>query len=168
MVDVRKPGDAAKPPPRLPRWLWAIFIGSVALNLLIAGSFAGMHMAGHDHGGRGLRGLLSSLPGDKRKEIRGILTRHRGEVRPLRRELRQRRRELVEYLRQDTIDRGELERRLIALERRQQEIRMKLRPMVMELSEKLSPEERAQVLRRFLGGRRDHHRGRRRWWHRSE
>ncbi|MGI9408168.1 MAG: hypothetical protein ACR2O4_17455, partial [Hyphomicrobiaceae bacterium] len=76
------------------------------------------------------------------------------EVRPLRKEHRENRRALLDYLKQDTVDQDELVSRLDALDAQHQAIRLKLRPLVLELAAKLEPEARARIIRRFIGGRR--------------
>lgn len=146
---------------RMPLWGRILLIGSVAVNLLILGSLIGMGFGGHHHGWRGEHRLLRHIPDDQREEVRQIFKKHRAEVRPLRKVIRENRRGVLEYLKQDEIDAGELESKLVALEGQQQEARVKLRAMVLELSAKLQPEDRARVMRRLLGDRRGRHR--RRW-----
>jgi len=160
------PGNE-KPKWQLPRWLWAVFIVSLALNLLVVGSLIGMRIAGHKHGhwgDRGLRGVLRSLPDDQRKDVRAILRKHRENVRPLRRELNRLRRDFISYAEGDVVEAGEVERRLEAIDAQRERVRAQLRPMVVELAGKVDPKVRARLLRRLLGQGR---RGRRRHRHRD-
>ena len=142
---------------RMPLWGRVVLIGSVALNLLIVGSLIGMGIGGHSHGWHGERKLLRHIAKDQRDDIRGILRKHREDVRPLRQEIRKNRRAVVDYLRQETIDAQKLESMLVALEEQHKDVRDKLRAMIMELSVKLKPEDRARIVNRVLRGKRWRH-----------
>lgn len=147
---------AAVDPPanrrRAPRWLWIALLVSVAVNLAFVGLAAKSiwHMRNAMIGGPGLAsslaGLMTTLPPERRGELRRLITEERAALKSLRQEARRARAETSEAFQADTFDTA----RFDAAQARQIEAELKVRQsmarMVSAAAPKLSLEERRGVL----------------------
>jgi len=110
------------PPPerRAPRWMTALLVVSLALNLLIAGAFLGAalrHDRGWDHGrpsgeisrDLGRTPFVAALDAEDRRAIGRRLMRDAGPLRENRAELRERFDRLLAALRAETFERATVE-----------------------------------------------------------
>jgi uncharacterized membrane protein len=99
----------------VPIWMWAVLVGSLAANMIVAGAFLGQRWR-PTHGlppglaARLARGastpLINDLTPEKRTEIRGIFERHRGENRALWATVRERRAEVTKALEAEPFDKS--------------------------------------------------------------
>lgn len=86
--------DPGPPVARLPRWLYAAMITSLAVNLLFIGGVGAAiwhHKRGGGHGADGDMGLMRfarQLPGDRQTLVREQVSAARQSIRPLRRAVR--------------------------------------------------------------------------------
>ncbi len=105
---------------RAPRWMTAVLVVSLALNLLIAGAFVGAalrHDRGWDHGRQpgeisrdlGRTPFVAALEPEDRRAIGRRLMRDAGPLRENRAELRERFDRLLDALRAETFDRATVE-----------------------------------------------------------
>jgi Spy/CpxP family protein refolding chaperone len=154
----------------LPRWLWIVLVGSLALNLLVAGVVASSFWRFHDRDGRGgglgrsLVTYVKQLDRAKYDDIRRAFGTHRDSVRPLRRQVREARRELRALLVAETFDREKFRAAQDKLLAAQQTLRKSLRDSMVDIIANLSLAERKALLSWHEQRRRDrrHRRARRR------
>lgn len=144
----------AVPERRVPRWMWIALVGSLALNLLVAGVLASAawrlrHAEVGDFGFRGrLSGFLDSLPPERSSELRPILERAKPAVRPLWREAWQERREAARLFMAEPFDRQAFAAaydRLLDSEMTARRTHLRL---ITELAEELTVAERRAFLER--------------------
>ncbi|MGI9387518.1 MAG: periplasmic heavy metal sensor [Methyloligellaceae bacterium] len=166
-------GDNGERSGRMPRWVWIALIASLALNLVMIGSIGGAVYAGR-HGGfwgghrhsADARTFMSSLPDERRKELKTLFREHRKSLRPYWRKVRRARRGAAEVLKEDPFDKVKFTAALEKLHQLHVAARAASRPMFVDLAGKLNPDERKVFMRsmrpRFLGlgRRRGHRRGR--------
>lgn len=162
-------------PTRKRRWLGALLVVSLALNLLFFGLVAGAIWSKRQGGWVGprhhafataMRRVMKELPEDRRKVAEEIVTRHRAKVRPLRRQVRQARHAAVEGLEADTFDAAAFAERLERLQSAEATMRKAMAGMAMELMKTLTPEERrlfVQTVKRERFRGRGRPRGGERW-----
>lgn len=152
------------------RWRWAriALIASLALNLLFMGAigssiwamWAGYWGGPRHHAFAGaVHHLMRTLPDERRKTVREVLRRHRGEIKPLRRNVRQARRAAARVMRHDPLDEAALRKALGEMRSAETKISAAVGDMAVELAGTLDIEERRELLRglarhRRFGGRR--------------
>jgi len=142
---------------RAPRWMWAVLIASLGLNLLVAGivaSAAWHFQGGATHSGR-LSAYLETLPPQRSEALQSIRERFQPTLRPLRQEIRDTRREAAQLFAADPLDKQALvatHQRLMDAEVR---IRQSYAQLMTELAENMTPEER----RAFVEWREQRRRG---------
>jgi uncharacterized membrane protein len=133
---------------RAPRWVLALLIASVALNLIIVGSVAAAMWrfrtppvwAGSVT--PNLLGYASTLPPERRKDLWERTRDQRQQVRPVRRELRAARDDMVAALTAEPFDRQrvlEAQTRLLEADRR---ARVAVYALYAEIAQGMTPEER--------------------------
>lgn len=137
---------------RAPRWLWVTLLTSVALNLAFVGLAAGSmwHMRTAFLGGPGLAsslaGFTTTLPPERRSELRRLMADERAALKSLRQDARRARAETSDAFQTDPFDKA----RFDAAQTRQIEAELKVRQsmarMVSVAAPKLSLEERRGVL----------------------
>lgn len=161
--------DAGERRWKLPKWGWALFAVSMALNLLIVGSIIGMGISGHGHGhgwrGGGMRHVIRDLPDEYRDKIRAVMKDVRTKNRDDWDKVREKRRELLSYAKGDNLDPVELKRRITEINSLRHARRLRFQDEVIDVVAgmlgDLEPEMRERVLREAVGGRRKRHR--RKW-----
>lgn len=153
-------GSGAASARRVPRWLWAVLIVSLGLNLLVAGVVASA--AWHFHSLNGSRGRLSAyletLPPQRSEFLQGIRERFQPVLRPLRQEIRETRREAARLFAADPLDKQALvatHQRLMDAEVR---IRQSYTQLMTELAENMTPQERRDFIEWREQRRRSSHR----------
>lgn len=139
------------------RWIWIALITSLSLNFLIIGAVGGALFAKrHDgpafkerKGSQGFRSFLRSLPEERRQLVRDFLKQHRQTTRSMWQEVRKSRRESAEIIRTEPFD----ETRFLESLNRTRELELQARsasqPALVELIQKLEPQERQRLLRLF-------------------
>src|SRR6185503_12488215 len=144
--------DAGTPRPesirRVPRWLLAALLVSLALNLLIVGSVAGAMWRFRKPPPwasavtPNLLGYASTLPAPRRKQLWDTTAEERQHIRPFRREVRTAREETVKALIAEPFEK----QRFLAAQARQSDAESRARQAVQDLyvkiAEGLTPDER--------------------------
>ena len=99
----------------IPRWVWPVLVGSLALNMIAAGSMLGQRLRGSHALPPGIAArlaqgasapVLQELSPERRAEIRAIFERHRGEHRALWNTVRERRMEVTKALEAEPFDKA--------------------------------------------------------------
>lgn len=142
---------------RASRWMWALLILSLSINLLIAGIVIGSIWAIRKGGywqapialERSQR-FMGGLPEDRRREIRAIFFEHRAALKPYWREVRQARIELGRLIERGAYSQEELNTKMDNLFQKEMNAREAAKPMIAAMVGKLNPEERLHFLRVFL------------------
>ena len=145
---------------KAPRWMWALLIVSLAINLLVVGVVAGAGFA-RPFGGPGSAALGFGLVrygmaqgGEARDETRQVLARERPRIDPIRRELRAARLDVAATLEADPFDRSAFKAaqvRVIELERR---LGTEALDALSDIAGRLTAEQRREFVRqhrRFRG-----------------
>jgi uncharacterized membrane protein len=153
--------DIAASPPlppkrRTPRWIWALLILSLALNLLIVGVVGGSVWAVRRGGywdaplfmERAHR-LMRGLPEERRAAVRAIFTEYRPQLEPLRRDVRQARVEIGRLLERSYTPQ-ELDAALADVFAKETRAREAARPMIASMLNVLRPEERRHFLSVYM------------------
>src|SRR5262245_45769882 len=133
---------------RAPRWVLALLIASLALNLVIIGSVAGAvwRFRSPPPWASGitpnLLGYASTLPAPRRKELWEQTSEERRHIRPFRREVRAAREDTIKALVAEPFDK----QRFVTAQARQAEAENRAREAVQSLyvkiAEGMTPEER--------------------------
>lgn len=148
---------------RTPRWLWIILIISLALNLLIMGAVGGAWVrygkwAGPFGSWKGHH-LMRGLPEVRREQVSAILEKHRQILRPMRKEVHSAWLDVAGALKERNVDEQKLRNAMAQAQSAEAAARQRLVPMILEVAEVLTLEERRKFVERFQ------HR-RNRYWHR--
>lgn len=148
--------ETVTPLPRrgAPRWLWALLVASLALNLLIVGAFAG-----HRLGGRWWRGhdgtkfiermLLRDLPSERREALKGMIGELVDAGREVRKDFADKRRAAAAAFAAEPFDRARFEAAITAMIDDGTLTRTGLVAKMGKLAEAMTPDERARFVRRF-------------------
>ena len=147
-------GDNEKQRKRAPRWMWVTLISSLAINLLVVGIVGGAilkwrhggHWGGHGFGGP-MGKYISTLPDERRSEIRQTIRAQFMKLRPQWKEVRRARNKVSESLKVEPFDRSRFEAALNDLRRAEFTAREAMTPVLSELATKLSPKERQEFLK---------------------
>lgn len=158
-------------PPRS-RWMKPLLIGSLALNLLVAGGIASAvwrHHHGHrPFGPRGggdfsLMGFANNLPADRQKAVIDQVQAAREAVKPIRQEVRDAWAASNAVLTVEPFDKSkakEASARLIAAETK---FKTAVSDALIDTAEKLTPEERKSLQEWRERRRAGHHRRHEKW-----
>ena len=148
---------AGEQPPRTRRWVWVLLAASLAVNLLIVGAIAGHILLGgpeRHFAGRGgppimaaIRQLMREMPGDRRKIVREIIKKHRPAIKPLRAARRKARSAAEKELTAQPFDKAKFESALRAVHDAKIKLRKTATPMLLEIIEVLTPQEREKFLK---------------------
>ncbi len=155
------------PERRAPRWLWALLVGSLAINLAVVGSLAGFAWR---HGGWGGGGhgfffggrLLRELPEQRQAEVKAILDRNRPATEQARQRSGEARKDAMRLFEAEPYDRAAFEAAIARMNAAELAMRSSLTAMMGEIGAKLTHEERQRALkslRRGWFGRRGHGHG---------
>ena len=135
---------------RLPRWLYAVLIASLAVNLLFIGGVgaAYWHHRGHGHGRGddfGMMGFARDLPPERQKLVRDQVTVTREAMRPLRRALRDAWADSNKVLTAEPFDKEALKAAMARQAEAEGKFKTAISAMFADTAEKLLPEERRQL-----------------------
>ena len=98
---------------RSPRWMRAVLVISLALNLLTIGIIASAAWHLHDGVGRGpgmigrLHSFVDTLPAERAEKLRAVIREARPAIQPLRREIWRARREVANLFEASQFDRDQ-------------------------------------------------------------
>jgi uncharacterized membrane protein len=147
-----------QPPPRrrASRWIWALLIASLALNLLVIGIICGSLWA-IKRGGlwdaplflERTHRFMTRLPADRRKEIRRIFAEYKPQLTPAWREVRQARVNVGRLIDGDYTP-EELEEALGELSQKETRARELATPMIAAMLAALQPQERRLFLAVYM------------------
>lgn len=148
---------------RTPRWLWVVMVISLALNLLIIGAVAGAWVrhgkwAGPFGGWKG-NYLMRGLPEDRREQVSAILGKHRRTLRPMRQEAHAAWLNVAGVLKEKNLDEQKLRNAIAQAQMAEAAARQRLVPMMLEVAQVLTLEERRKFVEHFQHRRSRH-------WHR--
>lgn len=142
------------------RWIWPVLIGSLALNVLVAGTLIGQklrpapaNLPGNLPPGIAARlaqdataPLLKELSEAKRAQIRAIFEAHRGQNRALWQAVRERRAEVTKVLEADPFNQATYAAAMSRLIETEAKARSAAQPTFAEVAAVLSPKERQDFL----------------------
>ena len=143
-----------------PRWVKILLAVSLVINFLIIGFAVGAAWRFHamrDGWRGGLNQFVERLEEPRRSRLRGVVRERLQALRPLRREERQRRRELLDLIRETTVDEAKIQAaktRAFDAAVAARRARLEILPVIIK---ELNAEERAEFaefLRRASRGRR--------------
>jgi len=139
-----------------PRWLWMALIGSLAVNLLVAGIIVTAWWRGPGPmAGNGVNqrvfGFLRTLPAARGRELRQGLDIKRPELRANVQAFQQARRQAVQAIGTEPFDRKAVETSLDGLDEREFALRRFNRPLIIDIMQHLTPQERQQLVRGLRG-----------------
>lgn len=139
--------------PRRWNWLKIVLGVSLALNLFIAGAAATAfwkHQSGRGPGGRGfdlgLGRFAQELGGEKGKMVKQTVKSAQEDVKPLREAIRQAWDEANASLAAEPFDRAKVDEAYKKLSVAEDNLKTSLRSSLIELSAKLTPEERQRLV----------------------
>ena len=147
--------EAVAPRRRAPRWMWAVLVVSVALNLLIVGGALGAFW--YHNRGKGefsgphrlLRHYAMTLPVERRDALLAVLRADYENVKPLRRKAREARREAIRRFSAEPLDSAAfVAANAKAIEARTALIQAQNR-VFPQIAEKLTVEERRTLIRKM-------------------
>lgn len=126
-----------------PRWLYPALVASLAVNLVVLGSFAGAFWHHrHERGDRGLSGFVRHLPDERRGPLRDFLMAEREKLKPLREEMRQAWRDSNQALGEEPFDKDKLKAAMTRMHEAEAKIRATIGDAVVETAAKMTPEDR--------------------------
>ncbi len=142
---------------RVPRWMWVLLILSLSVNLLIVGVTLGSIWAIRERGfwnapvaiERSYR-FMSTLPQERRREIRTIFRNYKAQLAPYWREVREARVNIGRLIEGSSYSNEQLNAAMDALFQKELAAREAAKPMVTEMIAKLSPSERTYFLSVFV------------------
>lgn len=139
------------------RWVvgGVLFI-SLGLNVMFVATVAGKHAGQQFKPGRIVMERLKELPPEQRKAAREVLKQQRAKIKETAEELRRSREEVFAYIASEDYERGEAERRLTELRGKTAVLQEQAQHTMLDMVEKLPPEQRAKFLehrRGAMGGR---------------
>lgn len=143
--------SAAPVRPGVPRWLWAAFIASLAVNCLVLGAvlrFA--YVARHASAappGTNIFQYTETLPPDRRETLRQGLGVDRAQMRTLRQELRTARREAARELVADPFDKEKFAAAQAHVADLEARMRQEFQRVLPEMAARMSAAERRALLR---------------------
>ena len=173
MSDMDPVQEQADKPPRKRRWGKIILTLSLALNLLFVGAIVGAGWMRNKHGSgwQGpprfvVKGLLRHLPEEKQRSIVDQIARHKEAMRPIIKEIRGRKNDLKSVLRAEPFDADAVRAATLELKNARRRVIDTNADLLLSVLEKLTPQERREVLDsrlfRHLFTRRDRWGGRHR------
>lgn len=142
------------------KWLKAVFVISLALNVLFVGLTIGHFSKRAKHWGKmraDVTQTLSSLPEEKREMVLSAMKELRKETRGTKREVRQIRRQMIDTLTAENFDAEKFESEAQDLHDLLGIMTMEMAMTVSELAENLNQEER-EALSNFVEQMRKHRR----------
>ncbi|MGL4395897.1 MAG: periplasmic heavy metal sensor [Hyphomicrobium sp.] len=151
------------------RWLYGLLVASLAVNLLVAGAFAGAFWS-HRHGGfrkphdeaPGLLGFVRQLPRERREVIRDHLRAERDRIEPMRAGIRAAWDQSNAKLTVEPFDKDALRREMERLVDAERAYKTAVFDAIVTTAEKLTPDER-RLLQTWRERRKPHHFKERRW-----
>jgi uncharacterized membrane protein len=149
-VDTNKTGSAGR---RTPRWLMALLIGSLALNLLIAGA-VGTRVWSMRHGGdqvigRQVLGFLRGLPQSRKAELEPQIKAMRQAIRQARKSNADLRAQVATALTAEPFDPATLERVVRQMLDGDATVRSTRVSALVDLAKSLTPDERSAMLKQM-------------------
>jgi len=142
---------------RTPRWIWALLIASLALNLLVVGTVCGSLWAVR-HGGlwdapialeRSQR-FMQGLPQERRAEMNTVFFSHKAGLIPFWKDVRQARMSIGQLIKRGDYTEAEMNAALDTLFQKEMGARQAAKPMVSDMMAQLKPDERLHFLTVFL------------------
>jgi len=135
-------------------WLKAFLVLSLAANLLVAGTVAGSLWSGSRAGSRAggtspqeisLFSFSSTLPPERRRQIRKELRAQQRNLAPLREGIRAARREAAAVLESEPFDASRLRDAFGRIDEAETRLKAAAREVLITTAEKMSPEERKSL-----------------------
>jgi len=124
---------------------------SIASNITLASVIVGKKMNQHRQPMRVFKENLKTLPDiDKRKIFKALREKKRG-LRSKMKELRETRNEVYSYIGSDAYNRTEAEQKLADLREKTMAIQKAAQDMVLDIGDKLTPKQRAHLLKKTTG-----------------
>ena len=146
-----------------PRWLWAVLLASLMINMVVVGVFAGRMWAHHGHGGYrhegGVQGFLKGLPEARQQELGALVKANREGLRAERTRIRALKQAVREAITREPFDRAALEAALTEVSVARQGLRARAASDLADLVARMTPQERQLFAERGLS-RRGRHRDR--------
>ena len=127
-------------------------IVSLCLNMLLAGMMIGgrWHDGPGRHGRFGMAGFMERLPDEARPVVKQAFDAHKAEFDAQRQQVDAARQKVADLLKADTIDRPQLEQALNEMSQRMQAMYGLGRQVMLDVAEKLPPDQRREIVDRWL------------------
>ena len=133
-------------------WLYLLLIGSLAINLMVAGALSAKWLQKHQPEPP-MAWSARDLPPATRQKLQPVFEEAKTTVAPLRRSLREQVRDLREVLRREDVDPDALESALEALQETSQAYQREMHRLALEVLPTLSPRERRMVMHQLMPDR---------------
>lgn len=134
------------------RWIvGGVLFVSLGLNVAFVAMIAGKHAGQQFKPGRIVMERLAELPPEQRRAAREILQQQRAKIKETAEDLRRSREEVFTYIASDAYEREEAERRLAELREKTAQMQKQAQHAMLDMVEKLPPEQRAKFLERRRG-----------------
>ncbi|MEL0315944.1 MAG: periplasmic heavy metal sensor [Halieaceae bacterium] len=138
-------------------WLYLLLIGSLAINLMVAGALSAKWLQ-ERRPEPAMAWYTRDLPPATRQKLQPVFEEAKTTVAPLRRSLREQERDLREVLRREDVDPAELETALFVLQEASQAYQREMHRLALEVLPTLSPRERRMVMHQLMPDRGRPHR----------
>lgn len=138
-------------------WLYLLLIGSLAINLMVAGALSAKWLQ-ERRPEPPMAWSARDLPPETRQKLQPVFEEAKTTVAPLRRSLREQERDLREVLRREDVDPEALESALLAMQDASQAYQREMHRLALEVLPTLSPRERRMVMQQLMPDRGRPHR----------
>ena len=133
-------------------WLYLLLIGSLAINLMLAGALSAKWLQKH-RPEPPMAWSARDLPPATRQKLQPVFEEAKTTVAPLRRSLREQERDLREVLRREHVDPDALESALEALQETSLAYQREMHRLALEVLPTLTPRERRMVMHQLMPDR---------------
>ena len=133
-------------------WLYLLLIGSLAINLMVAGALSAKWLQKH-RPEPPMAWSARDLPPATRQKLQPVFEEAKTTVAPLRRSLREQERDLREVLRREHVDPDALESALEALQETSLAYQREMHRLALEVLPTLTPRERRMVMHQLMPDR---------------
>jgi len=129
------------------KWIWgAIIVLSIAGNLILGATVAGMTLQRHFHPFSVAMKTIKTLPPEERKAVHLIAKQEAPQLRQSLRATREARQALAAYIAGPDYNRAEAQRRFDDLRAKTAQSQLVAETMFLDMADKLPPQDRAKLL----------------------
>ncbi len=129
----------------------AVLLASLALNVTLGSMLAGRGLPNHSHGLQMMMDRVSALPEASRAKVADIIERARPQLQNAAKDLKASRKQTFAYIKSKDYNRQEAEQKFAAGRAKLAALQASAQTMLLDISDKLTPEERTTLLQRKDG-----------------